>query len=77
MIKAVMQLETVVVQVTGSQPERLRDLRRLRAIPPKDRHYQGEGVWLICNPQRYTHIRAIRSAWEDRQRQYLLPGVVG
>jgi hypothetical protein len=77
MIKAIMQFEVMAVRVTGSQQERFRDLRRLRTIPPRDRQYRGDGEWLIRDPEKYTHIQAIRSALEDRQRQLVLPGVVG
>jgi hypothetical protein len=77
MIKAIMQLEVMVVRVTGSREERYRGLRRLRTIPLRDREYRGDGEWLIRDPEKYTHIQAIRSALEDRQRQLVLPGVVG
>jgi hypothetical protein len=77
MIKAIMQLEVVVVRVTGSPEERFRDLRHLRTIPLRDREYRGDGKWLIRDPEKYTYIQAIQSALEHRERQLVLPGVVG
>jgi len=63
--------DNVLIRVTGEADEFLADLARIKTIPQEDREFQRT-CWMIRNPEKYTHIQAIKSALEDHQKQMQL-----
>jgi hypothetical protein len=58
----------VKLRATGEPDEFLADLARIRAIPQEDRMFQRTS-WTVRNPEKYTHIQAIKSALDDHKKQ--------
>lgn len=62
----------MIVKAVGSPEELLDDLARIKTIPVEDRVYTRRG-FIVSHPWLYSHITAIKHAWEDYQKQLPLP----